>query len=139
MASSLDGEGLAALDPVPEHLDARGIALLVVRQIALHPRKPVAKVPGRNENHLGKSPVIEWNRNSLVSGELEVECLELGDGGQDGEVRDGDVAARHVAVGTGQEQIEVVQRSLQSVRLLLVAAFAGHQHWVLNENKASSS
>ena len=68
--------------------------------------------------------------DSRVGGDLVLHALELRDWGQDGEVRDGEVGGGHVRARR-QEQVQVVQRLLQRVRLPLVSLLAGHQLRVL--------
>ena len=63
---------------------------------------------------------------SRVGIDLVLHPLQLGHGGQQGEVRDGEVGGGHVG-GLLQEHVQVVQALLQGVGLPLVSLLPGHE------------
>ena len=65
------------------------------------------------------------NLLSLITLQLVVHGLQLRDGGQDGEVGDGEVVAGDIGL-LGQEAVQVVQVGLQGVGAEAVPRFAFH-------------
>ena len=73
---------------------------------------------------------------SRVGIDLVLHPLQLGDGGEQGEVGDGEVGGGHVG-RLLQEHVQVVQALLQGVRLPLVRLLPRHKLWVLKTSTVS--